>query len=58
MEEYSNQNDSAESALKKINAQKVSSGIFMYHISNDLEFQTGASISDLSGKYGLDDSEY
>jgi effector-binding domain-containing protein len=58
IDQYSEENDSAETALKKINEQKLYNSVFMYHISNDFEFQVGAPIAEISGKYGLNDSEF
>jgi len=56
MDQYSN--TSVFDAIKKLNSSKVTNKYFMYIISNDLEFETSATINDLSAEWGQDDTSF
>lgn len=53
--EEANEGESYESVLKRLDGSKLSNPTFMYHVANDIEFQSSASINQLSGKRGADD---
>ena len=58
VQEEGTDTDSFETALKRFNGNKLTNAPFMYHVSNDTEFQTSGSINQLSAKRGYDDDEF
>lgn len=41
--------------VKRVSADALSDPMVMFHVANDVEFQTAGSIATLSAKYGQDD---
>lgn len=47
-----------ETVLKRLDGSRLTNPAFMYHVANDIEFETSASISQLSAKHAVDDDEF
>jgi hypothetical protein len=55
MEEKGKTGESEEQAFNRLAPGMTSNPLFMYHVANDVEFQTSGSIKDLSAKLEADD---
>lgn len=58
LEDAAEERESVETVLKRLDGSKLTNPVFMYHVANDMEFQTSASINQLSAKLGAEDEEF